>query len=319
MYRGKKISLVIPAYNEEKLISSTLAGVPPLVDKVYVVDDVSPDRQAEVVLEYAKKDPRVTLLRHTVNQGPGGGIITGYRQSAADGYDIAMVVGGDNQMQLAEAAQFLDPLIDGRADYSKGNRFMDSKLEDTLSKMPKVRLFGNWLITALTKISSGYYKTMDVVDGYTAITKKAIETINWDRAWKGYGYPMDFLVRMNAYSLRIVDIPRTAVYLPGERQSQIKGFNYALKVSPMLVRDFFWRLNFKYMYRDFHPLVFFYYLALVLLPAGLLDGLYLVYDKLFLGGYAVTPARAILVALMIISGTQFLLFAMLFDMEQGQK
>ncbi len=319
MYRDKKISLVIPAYNEEKLITATLAGVPPLVDRVYVVDDVSPDRQAEVVLEYAKKDPRVTLLRHKVNQGPGGGIITGYLQSAADGYDIAMVVGGDNQMQLAEAAAFLDPLIDGRADYSKGNRFMDSKLQDTLGKMPKLRLFANWLITALTKIASGYYKTMDVVDGYTAITKRAIEMIDWSRAWKGYGYPMDFLVRLNAYSLRIVDIPRTAVYLPGERQSQIKGFQYAMKVSPMLVRDFFWRLNFKYMYRDFHPLVFFYYLSMLLLPAGLLYGLYLVYDKVLGTGVAVTGPRSVLVALMIISGTQFMLFAMLFDMEQGQK
>ena len=319
MYRGKKISLVIPAYNEEKLISSTLKGVPGLIDRIYVVDDASPDNQAQVVLDFAKNDARVTLLRHDKNQGPGGGIITGYRRSALDGYDIAMVVGGDNQMQLAEASNLLDPLIDGRADYAKGNRFLDSKLEDTLSKMPKLRLFGNWLITALTKIASGYYKTMDVVDGYTAITKKAIETINWDRAWKGYGYPMDFLVRLNAYSLRLADIPRTAVYLPGERQSQIKGFNYAMKVSPMLVRDFFWRLNFKYMYRDFHPLVLFYYLALLLLPVGLLSGAWLVYDKLFLGGFAVTAPRSILVALMLISGTQFMLFAMLFDMEQGSK
>lgn len=319
MYRDKKISLVIPAYNEEKLISRTLESVPALIDRVYVVDDASPDNQAGVIMEFARKDPRVTLLRHTVNQGPGAGIITGYRRSAADGYDITIVVGGDNQMQLAEAAQFLDPLIDGKADYAKGNRFLDSKLEDTLSKMPKIRLFANWLITALTKIASGYYKTMDVVDGYTAITRKAIETVNWDRAWNGYGYPMDFLVRLNAYSLRLIDIPRTAVYLPGERQSQIKGFNYAMKVSPMLVRNFFWRLNFKYMYRDFHPLVFFYYLALLLLPTGLLYGSYLVFDKLFCGGYAVTASRSVLVALMVISGTQFLLFAMLFDMEQGQK
>ena len=319
MYRDKKISLVIPAYNEEKLIVHTLAGVPALIDKVYVVDDASPDNQAAVITELARKDARITLLRHTVNQGPGAGIITGYLQSAADGYDIAMVVGGDNQMQLAEAAHFLDPLIDGKADYAKGNRFLDSKLEDTLSKMPRLRLFANWLITALTKIASGYYKTMDVVDGYTAITRKAIETINWNRAWKGYGYPMDFLVRLNAYSLRLIDIPRRAVYLPGERQSQIKGLIYAMKVSPMLVKNFFWRINFKYMYRDFHPLVFFYYLALLLLPLGFLDGAYLVYDKMFRSGYAVTAPRSILVALMIISGIQFLLFAMLFDMEQGQK
>lgn len=109
MYRNKKIFLVIPAYNEERFITHTPEGVPPLIDRGYVADDASPDRQAQVVLDFAKKDPRVTLLGHTANQGPGAGIITGYRQSAADGY---------NQVQLSEAANFLDPLIDGRADYT---------------------------------------------------------------------------------------------------------------------------------------------------------------------------------------------------------
>lgn len=319
MYRDKKIALVIPARNEETRIEGTLKGVPALIDKVYVVDDASPDRQAAVILAYAKKDGRVELLRHDVNQGPGAAIITGYKKSSSDGNDITVVVGGDNQMLLSEVENFLDPIIDGKADYTKGNRFLENKLEETIAKMPRIRLLGNWLITALTKIASGYYKTMDVVDGYTAISKKALDSVNWSHAWKGYGYPMDFLVRLNAYGFRLMDIPRTAVYTPGERQSQIKGFNYALKVSPMLVKDFFWRLNFKYMYRDFHPLVFFYYLGAVLLPAGFLAGLYLVYDKILRTGAAVTGPRSVLVALMIISGIQFLLFAMLFDMEQGQK
>ena len=140
--------------------------------------------------------------------------------------------------------------------------------------MPRLRLVGNWLITALTKVASGYYKTMDVVDGYTAITKRAIDTIDWSRAWKKYGYPMDFLIRLNAYGFKIIDVPRTAVYLPGERQSQIKSFDYAIKVSPMLIRNMVWRLNFKYFYRDFHPLVFFYYLSFILVPLGLISGLY---------------------------------------------
>jgi hypothetical protein len=116
-----------------------------------------------------------------------------------------------------------------------------------------------------------------------------------------------------------MDVPRTAIYLPGTRQSQIKGVRYALQVSPMLVRDFFWRLRFKYMYRDFHPLVFFYYLAFLLLPTGLLAGLYLLFDKLFLGGAAVTAPKAILVALLLLSGIQLLLFAMLFDMQESEK
>lgn len=318
MYRDKKIALVIPAHNEEKLIKPTLESVPEIIDKIYVVDDKSTDNQNEVVKECARKDHRVHLIVHEKNQGPGGAIITGYLQSSEDENDITVVVGGDHQMPLHEVGHFLDPLIDGKADYTKGNRFLLSKFEDTLQKMPKLRLVGNWIITALTKIASGYYKTMDVVDGYTAITKRAIDIINWKKAWKGYGYPMDFLIRLNAYGFKIIDIPRTAIYLPGERQSQIKGFSYMMRVSPMLIRGFFWRLKFKYLYINFHPLVFFYYISFVLLPVGLIYSTYLVIDKLAFGGIGVTSSRAIFAALLIITGLLFLLFAMLFDMEEGR-
>jgi glycosyltransferase involved in cell wall biosynthesis len=318
MYRNKKISLVIPAYNEEKLILPTLESVSDIFDKVFVIDDCSPDNQNEVVLQQAKKDPRIELLRHKINQGPGGAIITGYSESLKQGYDITVVVGGDNQMSLHEVERFLDPIVDGKVDYTKGNRFLLSHVEDTLEKMPKIRLVGNWIITALTKVASGFYKVMDVVDGYTAISKRAIDTIDWSRAWKKYGYPMDFLIRLNAYGFKVEDIPRTAVYLPGERQSQIKGFRYALKVSPMIVKAFYWRLKFRYIYLDFHPLVFFYLLGFILFPAGIISGIYLVVDKLLYGGYNITGPRTILVALVILIGLQFLLFAMLFDMEEGK-
>lgn len=319
LYRGKRIALVIPAYNEERLIRRTLEHLPEVFAQIYVVDDCSPDRQDDVIAECARIDPRITLLKHEVNQGPGGAIITGYRQASRDGHDIVVVVGGDHQMDLGEVNKFLDPIVDGRADYVKGNRFLVGQFDDTVSKMPKVRFFANWVITALTKIASGYYKVMDVVEGYTAISKQAIDTVNWSQAWKRYGYPMDFLIRLNAYGMRVLDVPRTAIYLPGERQSQIKGVRYAMQVSPMLLRDFFWRLRFKYMYRDFHPLVFFYYLAFFLIPAGLLSGLYLVADKLFFSGAAVTAPKAMLVALLLLSGIQLLLFAMLFDMQESDR
>lgn len=318
MYRNHKIALVIPAYNEAKLIRPTLESIPPLIDNIYVVDDKSPDNQNEVILECAQRDARIILLKHAVNQGPGGAIITGYRQSANDGNDLTVVVGGDHQMRLDEAPHFLDPLIDGKADYAKGNRFLLSKIEDTMGKMPRLRLIGNFIITALAKIASGYYKTMDVVDGYTAITRKAIELINWNKAWKRYGYPMDFLIRINAYGLKIVDVPRTAVYLPGERQTQIRGLIYTLKVAPMLLKGFLWRLRFKYIYRDFHPLVFFYYLSFILLPVGLIYGGMLLWRQ-YISHEGVTGPQAILCALFLLIGFQSLLFAMLFDMEEGHE
>ncbi len=314
MYRTKKVSLVIPAYNESKLIKPTLQHVPECIDKIYVVDDASTDQMEKVVRDLAQSDRRITLIRHETNMGPGQAIITGYLKSSHEGYDIAVVVGGDYQMPLDEVDRFLDPLVDGKADYTKGNRFL--LWDITREKMPRIRILGNVIITALTKIASGYYKIMDVVDGYTAITKEAIDRIDWNRAWKKYGYPMDFLIRLNAYGFRVKDVARTAIYLKGERQSQIKGLRYALKVSPMLIRGFFWRMLFRYVYLDFHPLVFFFFCGMILLPLGLLFGIFLIFQAV--AGVGVSGPRAIVCALAIITGLQFLLFGMWFDMEASK-
>ena len=127
---------------------------------------------------------------------------------------------------------------------------------------------------------------------------------------------MDFLVRLNAYGLRVKDVPRRAIYLEGERQSQIKGVDYALRVTPMLVRGFFWRLLSKYLVRDFHPLFFFYLFGLILLPVGVIYGGFLIFQQLT--GEGVTGPRSVVCALMIIMGIQFLLFAMLYDMQESE-
>lgn len=318
MYCDKRIALVIPAYNEEKLIRPTLEHVPDVVDRIIVVDDASTDDMPAVVQACMASDPRIEMIRHETNRGPGGGIISGYKRVLEGDYDIAVVCGGDFQMPLEQVTNLLDPLIQGKADYTKGNRFMQraGSLAMVPGNMPKTRVVGNMIITILTKIASGYYKVADVVEGFTAITREALERVDWDRAWQKYGYPMDFLIRLNAYGLRVKDVPRRAIYLPGERQSQIKGLRYALRVSPMLVRGFFWRLWNKYVLWDFHPLVFFYYAGMLLLPAGILFGLYLVWQQWV--GIGVSGPRAILCALLIITGVQFLLFAMLFDMEEGK-
>ncbi len=314
MYKDKKISLVIPAHNEERLIRPTLEGVPNTIDRVYVIDDASQDSTCAVVERFAESDPRVVLLRHEANKGVGAAIITGYLQSSADGYDIAVVVGGDNQMPLEVVDDLIEPVASGAFDYAKGNRFLMPQVG--LDGMPWTRFIGNALISIMTKMASGFYKIFDVVDGYTAISKRAIDMIDWGKAWKGYGYPMDFLVRLNAYGLRVKDVPRRAIYLEGERQSQIKGVDYALRVTPMMVRGFFWRLLSKYLVRDFHPLFFFYLFGLFLLPLGVLYGAFLIYQQFT--GEGVTGPRSVVCALMIIMGIQFLLFAMLYDMQESE-
>jgi glycosyltransferase involved in cell wall biosynthesis len=315
MYRQHRIALVLTAYNEERLIGPTLETVPELVDHVYVVDDASRDRTCQIVEEYAGRDSRIELLLHPSNKGVGQVIITGYQRALETGCDITVVAGGDHQMPLERIADLLDPIVDGQADYTKGNRFLMPN--DGLEDMPSTRFFGNALISLLTKMASGYYKIFDVVDGYTAISRRALGQVDWSKAWKGYGYPMDFLVRLNACGARVKDVPRRAIYLEGERQSQIKGGRYALTVAYMLGRDFFWRLWTKYLVRDFHPLFFFYLFGLTLVPLGTGFGIYLVYQQWI--GAGVSGPRSVLCALMILMGVQFQLFAMLYDMQESEK
>jgi len=318
MYAQKKIALVIPAYNEERLIQPTLKEAPSLIDSIYVVDDCSTDNMPAVVRDLAKQDSRINLIQHTVNSGPGRAIINGYKKAFADGADIVVVVGGDYQMPYEQVSNLLDPIVLDQADYTKGNRFMVSEglWEVVPASMPKLRLAGNMIITILTKFASGYYKVADVVDGFTAISKNAYQRINWNEAWGGYGYPMDFLIRLNAKGLRVRDVPRRPIYIAGERQSQIKGVSYALKVSPMLLKGFFWRLWNKYVLWDFHPVFLFFMAGLLMLPLGLLFGVYLIWSQW--AGYGVSGPRAVLCALLIISGLQFLLYALLIDMEEGK-
>ncbi len=314
MYRDRTIGLVLPARNEERLILRTLTSVPDYVDSVYVVDDASIDRTRDLVRERATSDARVRLLCHEENVGPGGAIITGYRQASLDGCDLVAVSGADAQMPFDQLGDLLDPLIEEEVDYTKGNRFMMDG--DSLKDMPKVRLIFNTFLSFLTKVSSGYFKVFDVVDGFTAITKRAIDAVDWDHVWVGYGYPMDFLVHLNVLGFRVKDVPRRAIYLKDERQSQIRAIPYASTVIPLLIGRFFWRVRTRYVFRDFHPLVFLYAVSFMFIPLGFLIGAYIVWTKL--SGLPPSGATAVACALCLNLGVQSLFFAFLFDMMEGQ-
>jgi|TARA_B100001964_G_C14259160_1_gene614329 glycosyltransferase involved in cell wall biosynthesis len=310
MYKENKIFLIIPAYNEEKLIVDTLSGVPDFVDKIVLIDDGSTDKTAEIVGKI--QNNKINLVQHTDNKGIGAAIITGYKIAISEEADIAVVVGGDNQMDLKEMANFLEPIIKGDADYTKGNRF----LTPSLKEMPSHRLIGNSMLSLLSKLSTGYWKIFDSNDGYTAISKKALKSVDWDQAWRGYGYNADFLARLNIFNIKVKDIPRRAIYIRGERQSQIRVGRYIWKVAPHLTRLFFWRLKEKYILRDFHPLVLFYLFGIIILPLGVGIGLFLLWSKII--GGAIAGSTAVLAALLIITGLQFLLFALFFDMEANK-
>lgn len=317
MYKNYTLAIVIPAHNESKLISDTLNAIPKSIDKIFVIDDGSTDNQNEIISKIMKKNKKIELIVHDKSKGPGGAIISGYKKCMD--FDYTVVIGGDNQMDLSELNSFLKPLLEGKGDYAKGNRFKPEMIEKTLRDMPKIRIFGNSLISILTKISSGFYGTKDVVDGYTVISKKALNTINWDIAWNGYGYPMDFLMRVNAYGFNLIEIPRRPIYLQGERQSQIKPFKYFLKVFPMLMRNFFWRIKFKYYLQEFHPIFIFINGGILLLSICFFLSMIFIYNKIFSGGDIITSSRTTIVMFGIFISMQLLMIGLYLDSRKQKK
>jgi GT2 family glycosyltransferase len=184
----------------------------------------------------------------------GGAIATGYEYARDHGYDVAVVMAGDGQMDPDDLPAILDPVIDDQADYTKGNRLVTG---EAFRKIPKIRFFGNSALSLFTKIASGYWHVADSQTGYTAINRSALETIDWQQMYKRYGQPNDLLVKLNVAGMRVVDVPIEPVYNVGEK-SGIKVRKVVFTIGSLLVRLFFWRLKEKYIIRNFHPLVFFY-------------------------------------------------------------
>jgi len=313
MYKGKTIAVVVPTYNEEKLIGRVLETMPEWVDKIIVVDDASKDNTVREVKKFEEAlGRRLILLEHKKNQGVGGAIAAGYKWARDNNMDVAAVMAGDAQMDPADLPQLLNPVVDGQADYAKGNRLITG---GTWYMMPKARYLGNAFISLLTKIVSGYWHVADFQCGYTAISLKVLKTVNLDKVYKRFGMPNDFLVRLNVHYFPVKDVPVKAVYDIGEK-SGVKIWKIAFTLTFLLVRMFFWRMKEKYIIRDFHPLVFFYLLGIPCTIGGTLFGFYLFFRRLLVGPVAATSA--LFVALLIIAGLQFLLFAMWFDMEYNK-
>ena len=209
MYKNHTISVVVPAYNEELLIVETLESIPDFVDKIYVVNDCSKDKTQERIDAYLPRDLRIVSIPHEVNKGVGAAIVTGYHATVADGIDIATVMAGDNQMDPAFLPKLLDPIIAGKVDYTVGNRLTNPNYRKGMSKW---RFFGNSALSFLTKIASGCWQMSDPQNGYTAITRRALETICLDAIYTRYGYCNDLMVRLNVYGFRMRNVPHPARY-----------------------------------------------------------------------------------------------------------
>ena len=258
MVDGKRVAVVVPAHDEERLIGTTLAGIPEFVDRILVVDDASTDGTAEAVR--SAPDPRVELVPREQNGGVGAAIVTGYQRALADGLDVVCVMAADNQMDPDDLLTLVEPVARGEVDYAKANRLVSG---EAWKLIPRTRYLGNAILSLLTKIASGYWHVADSQTGYTAISKSMLAQLDLDRVYPGYGFPNDMLVHLNVWNARVRDFPSRPVYGVGE-QSGIKLRRVVPRISWLLVKGFFWRLREKYVIRDFHPLVFFYALGLVM-------------------------------------------------------
>lgn len=313
MIHEKSIGVVVPCYNEERLLPKVLDTMPEFVDRVIVVDDASDDDTARIANDWVNMAPdKYLLIRHPTNQGVGAAIASGYKQAIDDSLDVVAVMAGDAQMSPDDLLPIVDPVVRGHHDYSKGNRLFTG---DAWKMIPRVRYLGNAILSLLTKIASGYWHVADSQSGFTAINRAALQRIDWDAMYKRYGQPNDLLVRLNIYGFRVCDVPVQPVYGIGER-SGLRPIRSIPGLAWLLLRLFVFRMKEKYIIRDFHPLVFFYALGGVLFPAGTLFGFYLTLKRLFVGPVADTSAM--FAAFLAIMGLQFLLFAMWFDMEYNK-
>ena len=312
MYKNKKIAVVVPCYNEETQIGGVIENMPEYVDKIIIIDDHSIDNTIEVVNKYQDNCDKIVLIEHTNNQGVGGSIASGYQWVRDNDFDVAVVMAGDGQMAAEDLPAILDPVVNDEVDYSKGNRLFTG---EAYSKIPKIRYFGNAVLSFLTKIASGYWHIADSQSGYTAIGKEALNTIDWDAMYKRFGQPNDLLVTLNVYNFRVRDVSVKPVYGVGEK-SNIKIHKVIFTISWLLLKKFLWRMKEKYIIRNFHPLVFFYILGFLFGIVTFALSIRLVV-KWYIDGY-VPPITALSTMFSFMSGSLFTLFAMWFDMEANK-
>lgn len=302
------LAVVVPCYRETANVLDTLAKIPAEVATIYCVDDGCPDATGDYIERHCD-DPRVRILRREMNGGVGAAMVTGYRQALVDGADIIVKIDGDGQMDPASILQFVTPIIEGHADYTKGNRFF--VLAD-LAGMPRRRLFGNAVLSFLTKLSTGYWRNFDPTNGYTAIHGRVLKLLPLDKLQPGYFFESDMLYRLSTIRAKVVDIPLTAIY--ADEESHLND----LKIIPVFatrhLRNFLSRIFYCYFLRDFHLASLQWLLGPALMLFGGTFGLFKWQQSISLGIEA-SAGTVMLAGLPLIIGLQLLLSAIGFDID----
>ncbi|MBI1820247.1 MAG: glycosyltransferase family 2 protein [Nitrospirae bacterium] len=307
MYKDLKIAVVIPCYNVEKHIRAVVKGIPPFVDKIIAVNDASTDQTAKALEDI--NDPRLTILYHSMNQGVGGAALTGFQQALRDGSDILVKMDGDEQMDPFYLPALLTPLVEGFS-YAKGNRFLHST---ELNQMPLLRKWGNFWLTFLTKITSGYWHIFDPQNGYWAIKAGDFSVLDLSKIHRRFFFENDMLVQLNIFNLKIKDVPIPARY--GNEKSSMKLYKIVLSFPFFLINRLIYRFYQKYILRDFSPIAIFVMAGLPLFFWGLGFGLYAWWKSITTNSVA-TTGTVMLSVLPFLIGFELLLQGIILDINE---
>lgn len=300
MRKEQTIAVVIPCYKVMNQILWVIDRIGPEVQKIYVVDDACPDNTGDFV-EQNCDDPRLRLIRNQKNLGVGGAVMAGYKAAIADNVEIVVKIDGDGQMDPVNISEFVDPIISGEADYTKGNRFFDL---EGISMMPMPRLFGNAVLSFMSKLSTGYWTLFDPTNGYTAIHIDVAKHLPFEKISKRYFFETDMLFRLNILRAVVIDIPMEVKY--GGEVSNLKIANAIGEFAYKHAKNFIKRVFYNYYLRDMSVASFELPGGLALFVFGGVYGLYHWVQSAKLG-VATSAGTVMLAALPVILGLQFLL------------
>lgn len=303
-----KVAAVIPCYRVSKHIIDVVEQTLPVVDVVYVIDDCCPEGSGAVVSQRFPLE-KVRVIKHELNQGVGGAVVSGYRAALEDNVDIVVKVDGDGQMDPQQIPALIAPIIAGRADYTKGNRFFN--IAD-LRQMPLIRVLGNSALSFVNKISTGYWNIMDPTNGFTAIHAEALRLIDIDKLARRYFFESDMLFRLSIVRAAVQDVSMPAQY--GDEESNLKIGQVLLDFPTKYLRNFFKRFFYNYILRDVSIGTMETLVGLLLVAFGTTWGL-IKWIGNSMNGIETPAGTVMLVSLPIILGSQLLLAALSYDIQ----
>lgn len=307
-----KTCVIIPAFKVKDHIVAVIEKIPLSVDSIYVVDDCCPDKSGTYIMS-ENSDSRVEVLFHDENKGVGGAMKTGYLHALKNNSDVCIKLDGDGQMNPALIPKFLQPILDGKADYTKGNRF--HRIE-SLESMPFTRKFGNACLSLINKFTSGYWNIMDPTNGFTVIHRSALEELPLEKINNRYFFESDMLFRLGTIRAVVKDIPMDAVY--GDEESSLKIGTTILEFIPLYFKAFWKRVFYTYFLRDFNAASLETIIGGSLFTFGLVFGIQSWITSSAQNELAST-GTVMLSVVPLIMGFQLLLSALHFDIENTPK